>query len=751
MAKTRAYLPLILAAALLIAAVSYGIAASQPANGVYDADDDGLIEVANLEQLNAVRYDLNGDGRPDGGADAYAAAFPVSDGAVVCNRNCEGYELARPLDFDAVGNYDAGAVNAKWTTGTGWLPIGVSEDARFGAIFEGNGHTIANLYINRTTELDDPGAVGLFGYAGNSAIRNIGMVDVNVTGGGSAGGLVGQNSTSTIIASYATGNVTGGSAGMLVGNNSGPISSSYATGNVDGGWSGGLVGRNSGDITASYATGNVTGGEVGGLVGRNEGSISASYATGEVKGEGDTYAGGLVGNNGGTISDSYATGNVSVPDLGLGNNRGWAGGLVGGNYDVISSSYATGVVSVYAGFEGLAGGLVGVNGGSISASYATGEVTTDHSAGGLVGGNNGSIKASYATGNVSGGDFASAVGGLVGWNFGPISASYATGEVTRSYVGGGLIGRNGGAISNSYSTGNVSADSDGLATGGLVGVNESGGVISASYTTSKVSGGEFAGGLIGFNLGSINASYWDTQTSGQTVGVGDGDSAGVEGKTTAELQSPASYTGIYAQWNIDLDNADGDFDPATGGEDYWDFGASNQYPVIKADFNGDGKASWWEFGRQIGDRPTSTPTPTPLPTNTPTPTPTPTATPSPTPTLTPTPTPTPRPTNTPAPTATPVPTATPAPAPTPTSAPTPTPTLAAAAGASPLPTSAAPPAASRPTATPQPTPTPVAESGNGCGISPGNPPPGATAGSLLLLLAPLAMVGGLKWRARRQR
>ena len=118
------------------------------------------------------------------------------------------------------------------------------------------------------------------------------------------------------------------------------------------------------------------------------------------------------------------------------------------------------------------------------------------------------------------------------------------------------------------------------------------------------------GGLAGSNEGTITASYWDTQTSGLTVGVGEGDRAGAAGKTTAELQGPTGYTGIYAAWSVDLDNADGDFDPSTGVEDFWDFGASGQYPVLKADFNGDGVATWQEFGSQRGTTPAPTPRPT---------------------------------------------------------------------------------------------------------------------------------------------
>ena len=47
--------PLILLA--LLTAATLGVANSQTANGKYDTDGDGLIEVSNLEQLDAIRYD----------------------------------------------------------------------------------------------------------------------------------------------------------------------------------------------------------------------------------------------------------------------------------------------------------------------------------------------------------------------------------------------------------------------------------------------------------------------------------------------------------------------------------------------------------------------------------------------------------------------------------------------------------------------------------------------------------------------
>ena len=548
MKKPVRALTVLLTIALLMAA-TLGVANSQTANGKYDTDGDGLIEVSNLEQLDAISYDLDGDGKPDSSPDAetYAAAFPVSGTETVCNANCKGYELARSLDFDKADSYASGAVSTEWTTGNGWEPIGILgglnryRPIRFSAIFDGNGHTISNLYINGT-DPDDVNAyyVGLFSSTNSSGvIREVGLVNADVTGRAYVGGLVGH-SFGTIVASHVTGSVS-------------------ATGTVSGyTWLGGLVGANSG------------------------GTISDSYVTASVSGILDSAGrvGGLLGyNGGGTISDSYATGSVTGD---------WeVGGLVGHN------DYYYTATSI----------------GEISDSYATGSVTGGSHVGGLVGKNNeGTISDSYATGSVSGREV---VGGLVGnnnENEATIIASYATGNVTGGSHVAGLVGRNsGGSVIASYATGSVSSTD--TYSGGLAGdMNE--GTIIASYATGSVTGVWVVGGLVGASREStIIASFWDTQTSGQTTGIerDDGDSAGLEGlegKTTAELQAPTSYTGIYRGWSADLDNADGDDNSATGTDDFWDFGTSSQYPVLKVDFDGDGAATWQEFGRQ---RPNSHP------------------------------------------------------------------------------------------------------------------------------------------------
>jgi hypothetical protein len=60
----------------------------------YDSDNDGLIEVDSLAQLNAIRWDLDGDGAPDQNSNAasYAAAFPEAPATLGCPRTCQGYE-----------------------------------------------------------------------------------------------------------------------------------------------------------------------------------------------------------------------------------------------------------------------------------------------------------------------------------------------------------------------------------------------------------------------------------------------------------------------------------------------------------------------------------------------------------------------------------------------------------------------------------------------------------------------------------
>ena len=95
----------------------------------YDTDDDGLIEIASLTHLNAVRWDRNGDGSVDSAGDAtsYGNAFPNAAAGMGCpdgpdmdqSADCVGYELTTNLDFDTDGDGDVDGTDpgsyANWT------------------------------------------------------------------------------------------------------------------------------------------------------------------------------------------------------------------------------------------------------------------------------------------------------------------------------------------------------------------------------------------------------------------------------------------------------------------------------------------------------------------------------------------------------------------------------------------------------------------------------------------------------------
>ena len=158
----------------------------------YDSNSNGLIEISNLEQLNAIRWDLNGDGVVDESANisTYTAAFPNAAENMGCSSSgCMGYELTRDLDFNSAASYASGSVNENWRTSTGWEPIGGLRalnsgfQTSFNTEFDGNGHTISNLYIDYSGQSDD-NYLGLFGRTrSESVIHDIGLVAVECVGG----------------------------------------------------------------------------------------------------------------------------------------------------------------------------------------------------------------------------------------------------------------------------------------------------------------------------------------------------------------------------------------------------------------------------------------------------------------------------------------------------------------------------------------------------------------------------------------
>ena len=218
----------------------------------YDDDDDGLIDVDTLSGLNAIRWDLDGDGTADENANSsgYATAFPNAMTGMGCpSDGCTGYELTADLDFDG----------SSWASGAGWEPIGSSATSAFAATFDGGApsYTISNLFINRPSTAS---AVGLFGYTANgSEILNVELADVDITAVDYVGALVGQ-SLSRIENSDVSGTVggrwyVGGLAGLSDSTITSSTSSAAVTSNSTGGVTGGLVGLSRASITNSHASG----------------------------------------------------------------------------------------------------------------------------------------------------------------------------------------------------------------------------------------------------------------------------------------------------------------------------------------------------------------------------------------------------------------------------------------------------------------------------------------------------------------
>ncbi|WP_255193890.1 GLUG motif-containing protein [Natronobeatus ordinarius] len=278
--------------------VAPGVVVADEADGAPDPDDyEDILE------------HMAGDGSAD-------------DPYVVTNVT-ELQAVAGDLEADYVLGADVDAsATATWNGGDGFSPIG-DEDERFAGTFDGDGHTIEGLTIDRSESF----LVGLFGVT-EGTVERVGLESVSIEGDSRVGALAGYHDhDGEVRESYATGTVTGNGdrVGGLVGENYADVDQSYATGTVTGQsfWVGGLIGRNFGNVDQSYATGTVTGNgtEFGGLIGGNFGNVDQSYATGTVTGNG-TDSGGLIGGNFGNVDQSYATGTVT------GNGTDF-GGLIG--------------------------------------------------------------------------------------------------------------------------------------------------------------------------------------------------------------------------------------------------------------------------------------------------------------------------------------------------------------------------------------------------------------------------------------
>jgi hypothetical protein len=568
-----------------------------------DTDDDGLIEISTLEHLDWVRNDFAG------------TSFKDHEGRVNANGcrvgGCNGYELTADLNFDTNGDgmmdqRDAYFDHDRNGSNAGWRPI------RLTGNFEGNGHRIFNLFINRPNK-DYVGLIEIVEAAAGASvvIRNLEIAGAltSITGRNFVGALVGAADVSGSV----------------------QVDSNRVSGRVAGRGSvtGGLVGQFSitrGQLTvranqsSAYVEG--VGHGVGGLIGQvldlestpGVVLISDNDAVGLVSS--NETAGGLVGVVAGDITIENCSSSAAVTGL-------VAGGLIGtasGRRLTLRYSRSTGSVARNAtsvsNIASTSGGLIGslyAQQVTITDVRVTADAVSGNSAGGLVGTawlSRGvlDIRNAFAEVGVIGGESSLLnLGGLIGFLWVDsdgqfsLSDSFANGTMTGRSLLGGLVGnlRAEGAgqitIANVFALGDASAEDF---VGGLFGkataLNTASITVRNSYAVGDVDASNgmhpFAGGLAGEASAdpmstakiTFENSYWATDTTGRHGSYGAASSRtfsnGVTGAPLDQLSCPGSANDrncwtseLYHFWETAL---------STTGQPVWKFRGPGKLPAL---------------------------------------------------------------------------------------------------------------------------------------------------------------------------
>ena len=286
-----------------------------------DRDGDGLIEIGTAEELNGVRYALDGSGRQllDSGV--------RNTSGCASGIECAGYELIADISIQSYAGGD-----------NGWPPLGRDTGSSsgcqgepFNGTFDGNGWMISGLRIIPAGR----DCIGLFGHiAAGSEIRNLRLSAERVGGRNHVGALVGWGEAARIVSS----SVVVGGDGVAGRDHVGGLVGSGASARID---SSSVMGEVSG-----------RGNRIGGLVGNGERvEIHSSSVMGEVSGSGDRV-GGLVGHGESAwiVSSSVMGDGVSGGDD--------IGGLVGKG-DLVQINSSSVMVGEVSGSGDRVGGLVG--------------------------------------------------------------------------------------------------------------------------------------------------------------------------------------------------------------------------------------------------------------------------------------------------------------------------------------------------------------------------------------------------------
>ena len=329
------------------------------------------------------------DTQPSNGTAESAVSFDGGDGTLEDPYRISTGEQMHELSRLANESYDSPYQEACYILmadvdlggeATPWTPIGYGKAGNgfiFSGTFDGNGHTVSNMYLAYGEE-DTPEGMnfGLFGEV-TGTIENLTLSNSTVVSpvagspkvGGIAGNLAGKGG---LYNCHTTADVT--------------VTGVHHTGGLVGSWSGAKL-ENCTNAAAVIASGS--NGKAGGIAGLSAGNISACTNTGRI--EGGDAAGGLAGMMWGHVVDGKNEGTVSGGD--------YAGGIVGtltqnatgSTYAVLDVGVSASVNSASVEAEGTAGGIVGhvsgVGQGLISVRECgnSGAVFGGNYAGGVIG------------------------------------------------------------------------------------------------------------------------------------------------------------------------------------------------------------------------------------------------------------------------------------------------------------------------------------------------------------------------------
>ena len=261
-----------------------------------------------------------------------------------------------------------------------WTPIGTGGELVFKGTFEGNGHTISNMYIDKNENIK-----GLFGSINNSTIKDVMLDSGMIIGVDYIGGIVGSSINSRTVGCVNKATVlgrsyTGGISG-IAGNNTeisrcaniGDITSAHSVGGIAG-----LL-NNGAKILESY--------NIGSIKTKTTGSTNVNYLAGGICGYSDIsanivncynigtvygyrYTGGIIGYSEGVgqhnITNCYSIGRLS------GNGVFGISGLVTAGAQVITTNnyWLTGCGASYGRYNNSNSGATPVAGEELK-TYAS--------------------------------------------------------------------------------------------------------------------------------------------------------------------------------------------------------------------------------------------------------------------------------------------------------------------------------------------------------------------------------------------